>query len=95
MPAYIIADVEVTNPEIYEEYKKVVPQTISAYGGKYLVRGGEAEKLEGDWVPRRMVILEFESIERAKEWWASEDYKAPKALRQSAALTNLVIVEGV
>lgn len=95
MAAYIIADVEITDPTTYEEYKKVVPPTISAYGGKFLVRGGKSEKLEGEWVPKRVVILEFESMDKAKAWWASDEYKPPKALRQSASMANLIIVEGV
>lgn len=86
---------EITDPTTYEEYKKVVPPTISAYGGKYLTRGGRAEKLEGEWIPKRVVILEFESLEQAKKWWASEEYKAPKALRQRTALTNMIVVEGI
>ena len=95
MKGYVIVDVEVTDPEKYAEYVKVVPPTISAFGGRFVVRGGKAENLEGDWVPKRMVVLEFESVETALKWWASEDYKAPKALRQSASVTNMIVVEGV
>ncbi len=94
MPAYIIAEVEITDPVTYEEYKKVVPPTIAAYGGKYHARGGKAENLEGDWIPKRVVILEFESYERAKEWWSSEEYRAPKLLRQSASITNMIVLDG-
>ena len=95
MKGYVIVDVEVTDPEKYAEYVKVVPPTISAFGGRFVVRGGKAENLEGDWVPKRIVVLEFESVETALKWWASEDYKAPKALRQSASVTNMSVVEGV
>ncbi|MCK4774989.1 MAG: DUF1330 domain-containing protein [Candidatus Krumholzibacteria bacterium] len=95
MKGYVIVDVEVTNPEKYAEYVKVVPPTISAFGGRFVVRGGKAENLEGDWVPKRIVVLEFESVETALKWWASEDYKAPKALRQSASVTNMIVVDGV
>jgi len=95
LKGYVIVDVEVTDPEKYAEYVKVVPPTISAFGGRFVVRGGKAENLEGDWVPKRMVVLEFESVETALKWWASEDYKAPKALRQSASVTNMIVVEGV
>ncbi len=94
MPAYVIVEIEVTDPKIYEEYKMVVPPTIAAYGGKYHARGGRAEKLEGSWIPKRIVILEFESFERAKQWWSSEEYRAPKALRQSATITNMILVDG-
>jgi uncharacterized protein (DUF1330 family) len=92
---YVIVDVEVTDPKKYADYVKVVPPTISAFGGRFVVRGGKAENLEGDWVPKRIVVLEFESVEMALKWWASEDYKAPKALRQSASVTNMIVAEGV
>jgi uncharacterized protein (DUF1330 family) len=93
--AYIIVEVEVTDPKTYAEYIKFVPATVSAYGGKFLVRGGKAENLEGDWQPQRVVILEFDSVERAKAWWASAEYREPKRLRQSASITNMIVVEGV
>ena len=95
MAAYVIVDVEITDPETYAEYMKVVPPTIEAFGGRFLVRGGAAENLEGDWIPKRVVVLEFDSLEVAKQWWSSEGYKAPKALRQSASNTNMIVVAGV
>ncbi len=95
MAAYVIADIEITDPVIYEKYKKAVPETISLYGGKFIARGGKAERLEGNWDPRRVVILEFETLEQAKRWWASDEYKGPKALRQSASSANLIVIEGV
>ena len=95
MAAYVIVDVDITDPKTYAEYIKVVPPTIEAFGGRFLVRGGAAENLEGDWIPKRVVVLEFESVDTAKQWWASEDYKAPKALRQSASEANMIVVEGV
>ena len=95
MAGYIIVDVEVTDPEAYERYKASVPATLEAYGGRFLVRGGRAQTLEGDWEPGRVVVLEFESAERAREWWASEGYAAPKRLRQSASVTKMILVEGV
>lgn len=95
MPAYIIADIVITNPARYAEYVKVVPETIFKYGGRFVVRGGTTETLEGSWSPRRIVVLEFPTFERAKEWWASEDYRAPKALRQSASIGSLIVVQGV
>lgn len=95
MPGYIVADVRVTDPEAYERYKGTVPATIAAYGGRFLVRGGQAEALEGNWEPNRLVILEFESATKAREWWSSEEYKLPKQLRQGASIANLVVVEGL
>ena len=95
MAAYLIVDIEIHDPERYAEYVKVVPATIARYGGKYLARGGRAERLEGDWNPRRFVVLEFPTYERAKEWWSSEEYREPKALRQSCSGANLILVEGV
>ena len=95
MAAYIIADVEITDPARYAEYIKVVPETIARYGGRFVVRGGRTETLEGPWNPKRIVVLEFPTFERAKEWWASEDYRAPKALRQSASIASLIVVQGV
>ena len=95
MAAYFIADVDVTDREVFEEYRGQVGATIEKYGGKYLVRGGEFEKFEGDWTPTRMVILEFESMERAREWYHSEDYKDIMAIRHRSANTSAVLVEGV
>jgi uncharacterized protein (DUF1330 family) len=94
MPAYIIADLTITDPQGFEEYRQMVPATIAKYGGKYVVRGGQMEKLEGNWEPQRLVIIEFDSAERAKEWWACEDYREAKALRQRTAQTNLLVVAG-
>jgi uncharacterized protein (DUF1330 family) len=95
MAAYVIADLTIMDPQGFEQYRQMVPATIAKYGGKYVVRGGKLETLEGNWEPQRLVILEFESAERAKEWWASEDYHEAKALRQRTAQTNLIIVEGI
>jgi len=95
MAAYLIVNIDVTDPEKYAEYVKVVPATIAAYGGKYIVRGGAAEKLEGGWEPKRVVILEFESTERARQWWNSDEYRGPKVLRRRASAGDIVLVEGV
>lgn len=95
MSAYIIVDVKVTDPHTYQGYTKLVPATVEAYGGKFIVRGGKAENLEGDWQPNRVVVLEFESIEQAKAWWNSDEYREPKALRQSASHAQMIVVEGV
>ena len=95
MPAYVIADVTVTEPTGFEEYRKQVPATVTKYGGRFLARGGKHEKLEGGWQPSRLVIIEFPSLEQAKRWHDSQEYREPKALRQKTAKTNVVLVEGV
>ena len=95
MAAYVIVDIEVTDSEGYGEYGRLAPATVAAYGGRYLARGGEAEALEGDWLPQRLVILEFESAARAKQWLESPEYRAARQLRHQTARTNMVVVEGV
>lgn len=95
MAAYIIAEVEVRDKDRYETYKRMVPPTLALYGGRFVVRGGEVETLEGEWEPGRVVILEFPSAERAKAWWASEEYAEAKALRQATARTRMILVAGV
>ena len=95
MPAYVIVDIQVTDPVGYEEYKKLAPPIVAAYGGRYLARGGKTETLEGDWLPKRLVILEFESAERAKVWLNSPEYRAARQLRHQTTKTNMVVVEGV
>jgi len=95
MAAYVIANVEITDAATYERYRKDVPATIEKYGGRFLVRGGAVEALEGAFVPKRIVVLEFPSIERAKTWWDSPEYRPLRALRQSASRGDLFIIEGV
>jgi uncharacterized protein (DUF1330 family) len=95
MSAYVVAEIEVQDAETYETYKQLAPPSIAAYGGRYLVRGGAVETLEGDWSPRRFVILEFPSVERARAWWSSEEYARAKSLRQSCAQTQMIVVEGL
>ncbi len=95
MAALVIADVDVQDPAGFEEYRSQVSATIEKYGGKYLVRGGRTETLEGEFQPHRVVVLEFPSFERAKEWYASPDYGPLIALRQKAAKTHIIVVEGV
>jgi len=94
MAAYVIAEVNVTDPQLYQQYAKGVPATISAYGGKYLVRGGATDIKEGDWMPKRVVVLEFPSMERARSWYESPEYKPLLALRLRAASAKLILVEG-
>jgi len=95
MAAYVIVDIGVTDPVGYEEYKKLAAPTVAAYGGRYLVRGGAVETLEGDWVPNRFVILEFPSVARAKEWYACQEYSVAKEVRCRTATTNMIVVEGL
>ena len=94
MAAYVIVDVDVTDPVTYAEYIKQSPASIAEFGGRFLVRAGRTETLEGDWQPKRLVMLEFERVEQAKAWWSSEQYRGPKALRQSASRANMIVVEG-
>lgn len=94
MPAYIIVDVTIHDPAVYEDYKKLTPASLLPYGGKFIVRGGATEVLEGDHSPGRIVVLEFDNTEKAKAWWESEGYAPAKAIRQSAAHTNMILVEG-
>ncbi|HEY3746670.1 MAG TPA: DUF1330 domain-containing protein [Gemmatimonadaceae bacterium] len=95
MPAFVIVQVEIEDSTSYAEYVKLVPPSIAAYGGRFVVRGGKTETLEGSWSPKRLVILEFPSVEQAKKWWASEEYAAGKALRQRSAKTEMIVAEGV
>ena len=95
MAAYVIVDIEVTDPLRYEEYKKLAPPAVAAYGGKYLARGGKAEVLEGNWALRRLVILEFENVARAKQWLESPEYQDARQMRHKYARSNMVVVEGV
>ena len=94
MAAYVIANVDVQDAATFEEYRKQVPATIAKHGGRYIVRGGRVERHEGSWHPTRLVVIEFPSIEHARRWYDSEDYRAPKALRMKCAVTDVVIVEG-
>jgi uncharacterized protein (DUF1330 family) len=95
MPGYVIAEVEVTDPAGFEEYRNQVSATIQKYGGRYVVRGGACQLLEGDQQPTRFVVIEFSSIEQARRWYDCEEYRGPKALRMKTARSRLVLVEGV
>jgi uncharacterized protein (DUF1330 family) len=94
MAAYVIAEIEVTDPAAYEDYRKQVPAVVSKYGGKFLVRGGRIEALEGGWSPKRLVVLEFQSMEQAQKWYRSSEYAPLIKLRQKASRGKLVMVEG-
>jgi uncharacterized protein (DUF1330 family) len=95
MPAYVIVDIDIHDPSLYEDYKKAAPSSIAAYGGKYLARGGACEMLEGNWLPKRLVILQFESMARAKQWLESEEYSKARGMRHKSANTKMILVEGV
>ena len=94
MPAYVVTEIEVEDPVRYEDYKKMVPPSLAAYGGRFLVRGGKLENLEGDWLPKRFVMVEFPSVEQAKAWWSSAEYADAKALRQATAKSEMIVVDG-
>jgi len=94
MPAYLIAEVEVLDHKLFENYKPMAGPTVAAYGGKYLARGGPMETLEGEGMSKRIVIIEFDSSARAKEWWNSAEYREAKQLRQRCTKTTMILVEG-
>jgi uncharacterized protein (DUF1330 family) len=93
--AYVVVDVNVEDPDRYAEYSKPVPESIAKYGGRFLVRGGACEALEGDWQPRRLVVIEFPSMDAALEWYHSDEYQELAKIRWSAATANFLAVEGV
>ena len=95
MAAYLIYDAVVTDPQKYENYKSLAPAAIAAYGGKYVVRGGKHESVEGDWKPNRMVMLEFPTYAKAQEFWNSPEYTAARKSREGAAVAKAVIVQGL
>jgi uncharacterized protein (DUF1330 family) len=95
MPAYVIIETDVHDPEQYEQYKAASPGAVAAGGGRFLARGGELAVLEGDWTPKRLVVLEFEDLEAAKRWYDSPEYREARALRAGAATFKGVAVEGI
>ena len=94
MSAYVIGEIEVTDPAVYEDYRKQVLAVVTKYGGKFLVRGGKVDSKEGGWAPKRIVVLEFPSVEQARKWYHSAEYAPALALRLKAAKSKMVIVEG-
>jgi uncharacterized protein (DUF1330 family) len=94
MTAYVIADIDVQDPEAYREYAALAPGTLEPYGGRYLVRGGGHETLEGGWQPGRLVVLEFPSAEHARRWYACDGYTAARAIRQRASKGSMILAEG-
>ncbi len=95
MPAYVINDMEITDSQRFEEYKRLSPPTVAAYGGRFLARGGEVTPLEGGWEPRRLVMLEFPSVEQAQAWLDSPEYAPARRLRELSAKSRMVVIDGV
>ena len=95
MTAYVIVDINVTDPVRYEDYKRLAAPTVELYGGKYIARGGKTETLEGEWSPTRLVILQFDNIEQAKNWLNSTEYSEARNLRHQTAISQMVVIEGV
>jgi uncharacterized protein (DUF1330 family) len=95
MPAYVIVETNVTDPERYEQYKAAAQAAIAAGGGRYLVRGGEIAVLEGDWQPSRLVVLEFADLGAVKRWYDSDAYQQATRLREGAAHLRMVAVQGI
>jgi uncharacterized protein (DUF1330 family) len=95
MPAYLIVETDISDPEQYEHYKAASPGAIAAFGGRFIVRGGETATLEGDWNPKRLVVVEFPDLETAKRFYESPEYQEAMKLREGAASLNMVAVEGV
>lgn len=95
MPAYVIANIEVQDADGYAEYRRGVPPSIAAYGGRFLARGGDTRVLEGEWSPSRVVILEFPTRAAAEAWWDSPEYRPLRDLRERTARSSLVLVDGI
>jgi uncharacterized protein (DUF1330 family) len=94
MSAYVIVEIDVSDSEKYEQYKKLAFTSVTAHGGKYIVRGGSSDVFEGEWSPKRIVVLEFESMAKARAWYHSEDYQDAKQIRLQASIANMICVEG-
>jgi uncharacterized protein (DUF1330 family) len=94
MAAYVIGDIEVTDPAAFQEYRNRLGATIEQYGGRFVIRGGRVNAKEGDWQPHRLLMLEFPSFEQAERWYNSSEYKPLIAIREKAARTHLIIAEG-
>ena len=95
MAAYVIADITVTDAELYPSYTAITPATIEKYGGRFVIRGGAHETLEGDWRPGRLVMLEFDDMAAARRWYESAEYTEARAIRQRAATGSMIILQGL
>lgn len=95
MAAYVIVEMEITDPVAIEDYRRLAGASVAAHGGRFIVRGGKLDFLEGGWQPERIVVLEFPDAARARAWWSSPDYAAARVVRNHAARTRMILVEGV
>jgi uncharacterized protein (DUF1330 family) len=95
MAAYVIVDMDVTDPGRYEGYRPLAAASVERYGGRYIARGGATEVLEGDRVPNRVVLLEFPDVDAARRWYSSDEYGQAKAARAGAATGSFILVDGV
>jgi uncharacterized protein (DUF1330 family) len=95
MTAYVIVQIDIQDAQKFERYRAMVPPTLGPFGGRYIVRGGDAETLEGDWAPARVVVIEFPGRDAAKQWLESDIYREARALRHAAAHTEAIVVDGV
>ena len=95
MAGYALIDAEITDPATFAEFRERAPAAVEAYGGRYLVRGGATEVVQGNWTPHRVVLVEFESVERARAWWHSPDHAELRAMLDKCSNTTVTIVEGV
>ncbi|MDE2902716.1 MAG: DUF1330 domain-containing protein [Chloroflexota bacterium] len=95
MAGYVIVDNQVTDAEVYAEFREKVAGTVEAHGGRYLVRGGSAEAIEGDWAPERLIVIEFESVAKIRTWLASPEFTELREIRHRSATANVIVVEGV
>jgi uncharacterized protein (DUF1330 family) len=95
MSAYVVVQVDIKDPVRYADYKEMVPASLEKYGGKFLVRGGKTHTMEGGWAPKRFVLVEFPTVEQAKAWWDSPEYRAARDLRQATSDSQLIIAEGI
>jgi len=94
MPAYVIAEIDITDPEAYKEYQVAVPATVDKYGGRFLVRGGRIVAKDGGWDPKRVIVIQFPSIEAAEKWYHSAEYAPLLDIRLKATKSRLIITEG-
>ena len=95
MAGYVIVDLQITDAEVYAEFRERVAGTVEAHGGRYLVRGGSAETIEGDWAPERLIVMEFDSVAKIKTWLASPEFTDLREIRHRSATANVIVVEGV
>ena len=95
MPAYLIADIEIHDPETYEEYKRIVPVSVAQHGGRFVIRGGAVESKEGGWNPKRLTVIEFPTLEQARRFYDSAEYAPALALRLKSSNARLILADGV